>query len=377
MIGAETIRSFARLLVEYSLELKEGDLVLITGDHPGMPLIREVYRASLRAGAHPDYMPVLPGHFDAIVPYELNEIYFEEADEVQLSFLSPLSELAVTRYDAILKIRSPLDTRALSGVDPERKALRSRACAPLIETYFRRESTGSLRWCLTVYPTESLAQDASMSLEDFSELLFKACKLSGDDPIRLWKKQEEAQGRIVTRLNGLHSLRIVGKDTDLSMRVEGRTWISCAGKLNLPDGEVFTGPVEDSLNGHITFSFPGVRAGVEIEDIRIRFQDGKAVSAHASKGEDLLTGLLATDTGAAYVGELGFGTNGDIIRFTRFMLLDEKMGGTVHLALGNGYPKTGSLNKSGIHWDLLCDLREEGMIYGDGEVIYRDGAFVG
>lgn len=361
------IQRMAQVLVHYSLELKEGDVFLIRGSDLAAPLIRAVYAEALRAGAHPEVWPSMQG---------LAEIFYREASEAQLKFVSPALKLAMETYDALLAIRGDYNTRALSGVDPSRQAIAARAQSDVMKTYMERSASGAFRWCATQFPTHAQAQEANMSLDDYADFVFRACRVDGEDPVAEWRAVHEEQSRLVERLSHFDQLRIVGDGTDLTLRVGGRTWVSADGKRNFPDGEIFTGPVEDSANGTIRFSFPGIHAGKEIEDIRLTFENGKVVKASAARGEDLLKALLATDDGASYLGEIGIGTNYGIERFSRNMLFDEKIGGTVHLAIGSGYPETGSKNQSGIHWDMLCDLRSGGEIYGDGELIYRDGKFL-
>lgn len=357
----------AEVLVRYSLELKEGDVFLIRGSDLASPLIRAVYAEALRAGAHPQVWPSISG---------LAEIFYREASEEQLKFVSPLMKLAMETFDAYLAIRGDYNTRALSGVDPSRQAIAARASAELTKVYMDRAAAGALRWCATEFPTHAQAQEASMSLDEYADFVFRACRVHGEDPVAEWQAVHEEQSRLVERISQYDQLRIVGDGTDLTLRVGGRKWVSADGKRNFPDGEIFTGPIEDSANGTIRFSFPGIYAGKEIEDIRLTFENGKVVKATAARGEELLQALLGTDVGASYLGEIGIGTNYGIERFSRNMLFDEKIGGTVHLAIGAGYPETGSRNQSGIHWDMLCDLRNGGEIYGDGELIYRDGRFL-
>lgn len=215
-----------------------------------------------------------------------------------------------------------------------------------------------------------------MSLHDYTEFVFQACLLQEENPLEAWMKIHDEQETIIGHLQGCSTLRFLSQDTDLTMNIEGRHWVNCDGKNNFPDGEIFTGPVEDSVEGHIRFSFPGIYMGRDIEDIRLHFEKGEVVKGEAGKGQDLLQAVLNTDKGARYVGEAAVGTNYGITRFTRNMLFDEKIGGTIHLALGNGYPETGSKNKSSLHWDLLCDMREGGEIYADGNLIYKEGAFI-
>lgn len=361
------INRWAETLVQYSLKLKKGDLVLIRGSELSLPLIKAVYREALKAGAHPEVDMAVPG---------IQEIFLKEADDDQLAFVSPVTRLQIEKYDCLLSIGGSANTRAMGGVDPKRQARRAQAMAEINQIYMERSAKGELRWCVTQFPTHASAQEAGLSIDDYAEFVYRACHVDQDNPVQAWEQVQATQESLIEKISTYDTLRIVSADTDLTMSVGGRKWISAHGNFNFPDGEIFTGPIESSVEGHIRFSFPAIYAGKEVEDIRLTFKEGKVVEASAARGEDLLKALLDTDEGAKMVGEIGIGTNFGIDRFTRNILFDEKMGGTIHLALGAGYPETGNANKSSIHWDMLCDLREGGEIYGDGELIYREGKFL-
>ena len=243
-----------------------------------------------------------------------------------------------------------------------------------METFIKRLGEDSLRWVTSLCPTPALAQEAHISFDEYSEFVFSCMNLNVDDPVDFWTNFSAKQEGICERLNLAKEMRYVGQDTDLRFRCEGRKWINCDGKNNFPDGEVYTGPIEDSVEGTIRFTYPRIYLGSEIEDIFLRFESGKVVEARAVKGEELLLKLLDVDEGARCVGEIAIGTNDTINRFTKNMLFDEKMGGTVHLALGTGFPQSGSKNVSGIHWDMLKDMRESGEIYVNGKLIYKNGS---
>ncbi|MEW6047773.1 MAG: aminopeptidase [Bacillota bacterium] len=361
------VSKVAQVLVRYSVSVKPGEPVLIQSSELAAPLVREVYREVLRAGGHPEVFAGLPG---------LAEVFLKEASDEQLAYVSPVRELTVDRYPVHVHIGAPHNVKELSGVDSKKQAARSRALAPLNNRFMERSARGELRWVYAEYPTQALAQEAGMSLADYEEFVFAACHVNDPDPVAAWRRFHDEQERICQALGKADVLRIVAPDTDLTLRVGGRRWENADGRYNFPDGEVFTGPVEDSATGYIRFSFPGIYAGKEIEDIRLEFDNGKVVKATARRGEDLLHALLDSDEGARYLGELGIGTNFEIQRFTRNMLFDEKIGGTIHLAVGAGYPETGSRNKSGVHWDMLCDMRDGGEIWADGRLIYRAGKFL-
>jgi aminopeptidase len=231
------------------------------------------------------------------------------------------------------------------------------------------------RWALTLFPTQALAQESEMSLEEYEEFVFEAMALNEDDPVRFWREKAGEQGRLIERLERAREVKIVGPGTDLTLSIEGRRFLNGDGKHNMPCGEVFTGPVEDSANGEIYFGVPSAVAGREVSGVRFRFEEGRVVEASAEKGEEYLKAMLDADDGARYLGELGIGTNFGIPRATRNILFDEKLGGTVHLAIGRSYEKTGGKNDSSVHWDLICDLREGGELRADGEIVQRDGRF--
>lgn len=356
----------AEVLTHYSLALKPGDKLLIRGSEATAPLIRAVYREAVKIGAYPEVQVMLSG---------LNEIFLKEASDELLKVEPPFYSMATRTFDALLSIKGEVNLRSLSGVNPERQAIRSKASSKISQTFMQRSATGDLRWCVVQHPTPADAQEANMSLEDYEDFVYRACGVLEPDPVGFWRKMHQDQEQAVNKLAQFDVLRIVGADTDLSLRVSGRTWVNSSGEANFPDGEVFTGPVEESADGYIRFSFPGIYSGKLIEDIRLRFAQGRVVEAKAAQGQELLQALLATDTGASYLGEIGIGTNFGITKHTKNMLFDEKIGGTVHLALGGGYPETGSKNESAIHWDMLCDLRKDGEIYGDGQLIYKSGRF--
>ncbi|MDD2283158.1 MAG: aminopeptidase [Eubacteriales bacterium] len=361
------IEKLAKLLIHYSLGIKKGQTLIIQSTMQAQPLLEAAYKEAILAGAHVTNLLGLPN---------AQEIFFKNASDEQLEYVSPLNELVTENFDAMLNILAGYNTKALSGVDPQRIAKSRRAGAKLQTRFMERAAAGELHWTLTAYPTNAAAQDANMSLAEYADFVFGAGLMNDDDPVARWREIDAQQEKICQFLNTRAQLRIVSKDTDISMSTAGRKWINCSGHENFPDGEVFTGPVEDSVNGHIRFSFPGIYAGKEIEDIRLEFKDGKVVKATAAKGEELLQALLETDAGARFVGEVAVGTNFGIQKFTRNMLFDEKIGGTVHLAIGASYPESGGKNESGIHWDMLCDMRDGGEIYADGQLIYKDGKFL-
>ena len=361
------LQRMAHTLVHYSLELKKGDRLAIDAEPVAAPLVYEVVREALRVGAYPETFISLPG---------LRELKLREASEEQLAYIPPLRRMINEEYETLLEIRSEANTRELSGIDPARMAIGQQAWHELLETFMRRSAEGSLRWCSTLFPTNAYAQDANMSLRDFEEFVYSACFLNDEDPIARWQELYAQQERLVQALKGRRSVHIIGPDTDLTLSIADRTFINSDGKKNFPSGEFFTGPVEDSVNGHIRFSFPASYGGRSVEDVRLRFENGVVVEATAAQGQDYLEKMLNMDEGARRLGEFAFGNNFNVDRCTRNILFDEKIGGTIHLALGASYPETGGVNQSSLHWDMVCDLRSGGEVYVDNELFSKDGKFV-
>jgi aminopeptidase len=296
-------------------------------------------------------------------PSGLAEDFYAHARERHLTEHPPLALQELEGVDGWVRINAPANTRALSGVDPGLMAQAARAAAPVLE---RRMG---LRWCATLWPTEALAQQAGMSLADYERFVAGTLFLDRADPSSAWRELSLGQARLVERLSQAEEIRIQAEGTDLRLNVHGRTWINSDGRKNMPSGEVFTGPLEDSVTGTVRFTVPSNHRGVEVEDVELRFQAGEVTEARAARGDGRLQAALATDAGARRLGELGIGTNVGVDRATGSTLLDEKMAGTVHLALGRSYPETGGQNESAVHWDLICDLREGGRLEADGEVI--------
>jgi aminopeptidase len=361
------LEKLATILVRYSLSLKKNDLFVISGSHLAAPLIKEVYRQAIKIGAHP---------FTHIGIDGLAEIYYQQASDQQLKYVSPLSKFEIEKIDASLSIISPENTRNMTNIDPKKQAISSTAHQEIHNIFLERAAKKDLRWCVTQYPTQSSAQDAEMSLADYEDFVFNAAHVQTKDPIKYWQTVHKGQEKIRKLLSTKKSLHVFAKDTDLIVSVAGRTWINCSGQENFPDGEVFTGPVETSTEGHISYSFPGSYNGREVNDIQLWFKKGVVVKATASKGEQLLHTMLAMDSGAKRLGEFAFGTNYGVKRYTKNTLFDEKIGGTTHLAVGSGYPETRSKNISSLHWDMVCDLRKNGEVYADGELIYKNGRFL-
>ena len=362
------LEKLAELIAGYSLDLREGQVYRIDGEEVAIPLAVALYRAAIRRGAHP---------YTRIVPSGLEELELEFASDEQLRYIPELEDIATESLDAWTSLWGTANTRALTRADPERRRLQLSTHYRMVNRRWERISAGDLAWCGTLYPTQAHAQDAEMSLAEFEDFVHGACHTrEGDDPIAHWQAMSETLAARARELEGVRELRIVGPDTDLRVVVEGRRWIPSDGRHNMPDGEVFTSPVETGTAGEIFFAFPSIFQGREVENVRLRFEDGRVVDAEATSGQDYLRSLLDTDSGSSVLGEVAFGLNYEIDRFTRDILLDEKIGGTMHVALGGGFDEAGTENKSDLHWDLICDLRREGEVYADGELVWKAGSFV-
>ncbi len=362
------LEKLADVLVNYSIGAKPGQLVRLSGPPAAQPLIIELYRKVLAAGAQPHAR---------IVPEELSEILLKQGTDEQLRFLNPLHMHEYETIDCSIGVWAEENTRTLTNCDPKRLRINQAARKPLMDLFMNRAAEGKLKWVGTQYPTQAAAQDAEMSLEEYEDFVFGAGLLNRPDPVAAWKLVSQRQQKLVDFLNGKKEYHVVAANgTDVRMSVAGMTWINCDGHENFPDGEVFTGPVIDSVSGQIHFSFPAVHHGREVQEVKLSFRDGKVIDASASKGEAFLVSMLDMDAGSRSLGECAIGTNYDITQYTRNTLFDEKIGGTVHFALGAGYPETGNKNQSGLHWDMVVDLRDGGHVEVDGVKIAENGSFM-
>lgn len=380
------INKLAQVIVHYATGVKKGHLVRLTGDPIAIPLLEALYEECVKAGAHP---------FVKCVPDALQDIFFEHATDEQLKHVNPLALQEVKTIDVSIGLWAETNTKALSRVDPRKQGQVSSARKPIFKVFMKRAAlpdnhSDKLIWCGTLYPTQASAQDAEMSLRQYEDFVFKAGLLHLPDPVAAWKQIEKRQQKVVDFLTGKKHVRFESPNgTDLHVNVEGMTWINCCGHENFPDGEVFTGPnlkaKDGGVNGVVRYSFPACYRGQEVHDIELTFEKGRVVKAKAGKGEAFLHAMLKQDKGAAALGEIAIGTNYAIQQYSKNTLFDEKIGGTFHAAVGAGYPETGNSNESGLHWDMVCDLRSPknggvekagGTITVDGKLISRDGRFV-
>lgn len=360
------IDKYAQVLIRYSLDLHPGETILIVTGLEADDLGSAVYREALLAGAYPFLVGKLP---------DLEEIFYRYANESQLKYTSPTLRFMYEHFNACLFIDAPTNVRQLSGVAPERLSMAAASHRELFKIAMERVAKKELKACYTTYPTNALAQEAGMGLIEYRLFVIDACKLNNPDPSEEWKHDAERQRQLAKWLEGKEKIVIQGSNVDLSLSVKGRTFIVDDGKMNFPDGEIYCSPVENSANGWVRFRYPAIYEGREVKDVELWFEDGKVIKEKAAKGQEFLTEMLNTDEGARILGELGIGTNYGIKRFTKNMLYDEKMGGTIHLAVGMGFPESGGKNESSIHWDMLCDM-SDGKIIVDGELFYQNGKFV-
>jgi aminopeptidase len=358
----------ADLIVDYSLGLERGKVLRIDAPPVASSFAAELYRAALGAGAHP---------YVYVEPERLPELLLAEGTDEQLDFVSPIAKAELEAVDAIVTVWSQSNTRALSRVDPERHQRLVASTQQLAKRRWERMSSGELGWCGVLFPTAAHAQDAEMSLTDYERFVFRACHVEEPgDPVAHWRSLRAELSARAQALSEARELRIVGPGTDLKVGVAGRTWKPADGRYNMPDGEVYTSPLETVTEGEINFAFPALFNGREVDGIRLRFEGGRVVAAEADRGREYLDAMLDLDDGASRLGEVAFGLNYEIDRFTQNTLFDEKIGGTIHVALGSSFEDLGGQNRSVLHWDLVCDLRADGEVYADGELVWRAGRFL-
>jgi aminopeptidase len=361
------VEKLADLLVNYSIEAKPGQKVLLHGHAQAQPLLLELYKKILQIGAHPFLLPILENQDYTFMKY---------ANDDQLAYISKPHRIFFEEFDARIRLLCETNTREMNNLPAEKLQKRARAFGPLMDTMLERSAKGEYRWTGTLYPTQAHAMEADMSLEEYEDFVYNACMPDLNDPIGYWRKVSAEQDKYIQWLKGKKKVHVSGPETDLRLSIEGRPFINCDCKENVPDGEIFTSPVEDSIEGHVYYSYPAIYYGHEVEGIRLWFEKGKVVKATAEKNEEFLIKTLDTDEGSRYVGEWAIGTNYGITKFTHEILFDEKIGGSFHMAVGAGFPESGGKNTSSVHWDMICDMRNGGEIRVDDELFYKDGKFV-
>jgi aminopeptidase len=366
-VADSRVQKFAKVLVEHSARIVPGDRVLIEATTAAEPLVRELVVQILKKGGHPHPLISFPG---------MEESFLIHANDSQLEFVPAFMKLAYDQFESRIRIHSSTNTRGLTNIDPVRLQKRGKAISIITETQMRRGAEGKFKWVTTLYPTDAYAQDAGMSLKEYEDFVFNAVHAQEDDPIAYWNSTAAGQQKAIDWLAGKSQVVMRGPNVDLTLSIKGRKFMNSTGMYNMPDGEIFTGPVEDTVNGWVKFTYPAIYGGVAVEGAELTFSNGRVEQAKAEKNQEYLIKMLESDDGSRYLGEYAIGTNFDINKFTGNILFDEKIGGTFHMALGAGYPETGSHNKSAIHWDMICDLRTDSEILVDGELFYKNGQFV-
>jgi len=361
------LNRLANVLVNYSTKVKAGDWVHINANWQAIPLVKEVVAYTLKAGGNPSV---------SLESSDLNEVFMAQAGESQLRWMPPLDMHMIKNANVWIIIEAPENTRAMNGIDPSRQQVRNQAYDKWMEAYTKRSASGELRWVMTNYPCQALAQEAEMSLADYENFVYQATFADQVDPLQHWRDMHDEQERLISWLAGKKAISIRGPQVDLTLSIVGRKFINSDGDQNMPSGEIFTSPVEESINGWVSFSYPAIFQGAFVEGIRLEFENGRVVNASAEKNEEFLLKMLDTDEGSRFVGELGIGTNYGISRFTKNISYDKKIGGTFHLALGSGFGEAGGINESVIHWDLISDAAKETEMHVDGELFYKDGKFL-
>jgi aminopeptidase len=369
IMSEQAYHKLAQILVDHSTKVGPGDRVAIETTTNAQDLVREIYQLVLQRGGYPHILLNLP---------EQEKMLFKFANDEQLTFTPAFQKLVTDQFEVYIRVRADLDPRALSDVPGSKQALRQKGMALVRNTMLQRGATNALRWVLSQIPTEGYATEAGMNMDEYSDFAFSACHADDNtpDPVAYWENIRKQQLKMIESIEGHDQVRLKGANVDLTLSIKGRKFNNSYGLHNMPDGEIYTGPVEDSASGWVKFTYPAIYQGQMVEGVELQFERGRVISAKAKVGEQLLLAMIASDEGSHYLGEFAIGTNYEINRFTRNILFDEKLGGTFHMALGAGYPETGSQNTSTIHWDMICDMRQDSEIQVDGETIYRDGEFI-
>ena len=361
------IENLAKILVHHSARIVKGDRVAIEASTEAEPLVRALYREILAAGGHP--YPLLK------FPEQIREL-LSLGDEGQIAHIDQLRHKAYQEFESRFRIHSSTNPQQLSGFPGEKLVLLQQSGSPILATQMDRGSRDEFKWVTTLFPTSAYAEQAGMSLEEYQDFVYSACLADQENPISKWQQIKTQQDAALALFDGGDLIKLKGPNIDLELSVKDRKFLNCYGTSNMPDGEIFTGPVEESLKGWVRYSYPAIHSGVLVRGVELEFKDGAVIRASAEEQEEHLLEMLDSDPGARYAGEFAVGTNTSIQQFTGNILFDEKIGGTIHIALGAGYPETGSVNKSAIHWDMICDMRIDSTITVDGVLVYKDGEFI-
>jgi aminopeptidase len=361
------IEKLADVLVNYSTNVQPGEWVGILGDVSALPYVRAVYAAVLKAGGNPALM---------MSDETMTRMFLRDANDDQIAWLDPAQTLYYDTADVYIRVGALPNTRAMTNIDAKRTQKVQAARRSWLSTRMQRAAAGKMKWVGTLVPSDGTAQDAGMSLEEYEAFYFGATFVDKADPVAEWRKLGDMQQKKIDWLKGKRHVKLQGPNVDLELSIDGRIFINACGERNMPDGEIFTGPVEESVSGWIRYSYPSMVQGRAVSGIELTFEQGKVTKASAESNDELLLAQLDTDAGSRYLGEFAIGTNFGIDKFTGQILFDEKIGGTIHTAIGLGYPDTGSKNVSAVHWDMICDMRTDSTITVDGNLFYKNGEFV-
>lgn len=359
---------YAKLLVNYCLAVKKNDKVYINSTYLAEDLLREVAKEVYIAGGIPVMNIELQGFGELALMY---------GEGHQLSWVNPMKKHIMETFDCYLNIRAPFDKGdgESEPADEARFKLLQQAQQEINKIYFERIGNGSMRRCLCQYPTQAGADDARMSLAEYEKFVYQSCYLFDEDPVAKWLEVRQTQQVYVDYLNKADKIQYLGPHIDISFSVKGRTWINSDGRANMPSGEVFSAPIEDTVNGQVHFSYPTIYMGKDVVGISLEVKNGEVVAWNAEQGKDVLDKVFAIE-GARKWGEVAIGTNYNIQRTSRNILFDEKIGGSIHMAVGQSYKQCGGKNESTVHWDMITDMKNGGQILADGVKIYENGNFL-
>ncbi len=356
----------AKLAINYSVRVKKGDRVFIAGPAFTKELLQALFVETIKAGGHPLLLPMIEG---------IQELRFKYATDDQLVYVDEIQKQIYKEFDSVIQISGDYNTRKLSLVD-SKKIITARGSPGAKEVFgilMDRMAKQNIGYLILPFPCNSLAQEANMDLFSYTDFVGTALGLDEDEPVNKWLEKEKEQEILCKYLNEVDKITVIGDDTNLEFSVKGRIWLNECGRMNLPDGEICTAPIEDSAEGHIRFTYPGIYQGRKIENVYIEFKNGKVTSGTAEKGNDLLQEILKVEN-ANILGEFAIGTNYGITKYTKNILFDEKLGGTLHCALGLSLSEAGGKNVSSIHWDIVKDMKTpNSKILADGKVIYEEG----
>lgn len=363
------LEKYAKVIIDYALDVQPMEEIRLVASTATEPFFKALYTRILQRNGIP--RPMLAFDHD-----EYEALFYSHCNDDMLNYVSPISRYEMEHLHGQVFVHAPRNLKAHAQTNVQKRSIRMQAHQPLSQLMMKRQTEGTFKWVYCCFPTHALAQEANMGIDAYQNFVYNACHLFEDDPVQAWLDLSQLQQKYVDYFNTKKQLRIVGEDTDLTLSVDGRNWINSNGKLNIPDGEIYTSPIEESAQGTILFDYPAIFQGNEVDQIRLTFEKGEVIKAEAKQGEAFLNQMLQADPNAKRLGEVAIGTNSHIQQHTRNILFDEKIGGSCHLAVGFSLPGTGGKNTSAIHWDMIKNMKQGGNIYLDDELIYENGVFL-